>query len=80
MKKFIDTLGLSHDENQCVNEFWSNRFHTYFENIGVDHLYKLQMTTHYCEVLEPSKTATPHEKTETLSQTLLSIGEPELKK
>ncbi len=55
MKKFLGTLGLSHDENQCVNEFWSNLFHTYFEYVGVDHLYKLQMTTHYREVLEPTQ-------------------------
>ena len=80
MKKFLGTLGLSHDENQCVNEFWSHLFHTFFEYVGVDHLYKLQMTTHYREVLEPNKTGTPHEKKEALSQTLLSIGEPELKK
>ena len=80
MTKFVDTLGLSHDVNQCVNEFWSNLFHTYFEYVGVDHLYKLHMTTHYREVLEPNKTGKAREKKETLSQTLLSIGEPELKK
>jgi hypothetical protein len=80
MTKFVDTLGLSHDVNQCVNEFWSNLFHTYFEYVGVDHLYKLQMTTHYREVLEPNKTGKAREKKETLSQTLLSLGEPDLKK
>jgi ubiquitin C-terminal hydrolase len=30
MTKFVDTLGLAHDANQCVNEFWSNLFHTFF--------------------------------------------------
>jgi Ubiquitin carboxyl-terminal hydrolase len=80
MTKFVDTLGLSHDVNQCVNEFWSNLFHTYFEYVGVDHLYMLQMTTHYREVLEPNKTGKAREKKETLSQTLLSLGEPDLKK
>jgi ubiquitin C-terminal hydrolase len=80
MKKFLDALGLSHDTNQCVNEFWSNLFHTYFEYVGVDHLYKVQMTSHYREVLEPNKTGKAREKVETLSQTLLSIGESDLKK
>jgi hypothetical protein len=55
MTKFLDTLGLSHDQNQCDNEFWSNLFHTYFEYVGVDHLYKVQMKSYYCEVLEPNK-------------------------
>ena len=80
MKKFLDALGLSHDTNQCVNEFWSNLFHTYFEYVGVDHLYKVQMTSHYREVLEPNKTGKACEKVETFSQTLLSIGESDLKK
>ncbi len=80
IKKFLDTLGLPHDENQCVNEFWSNLFHTCFEYVGVDHLYKLQMTSHYREVLEPNKKGKAREKVETLSQTLLSIGESDLKK
>jgi hypothetical protein len=40
----------------------------------------LQMTTHYREVLEPNKTGKAREKKETLSQTLLSLGEPDLKK
>ena len=78
-EKFIGTLGLPHDVNQCVNEFWSNLFHTYFEYAEVDHLYKVQMTSHYREVLDPNKTGTAHEKKESLSQTLISIGEPELK-
>jgi len=30
MKKFLNVLGLSHETNLCVNEFWSNLFHTYF--------------------------------------------------
>ena len=80
MKKFLNVLGLSHETNQCVNEFWSNLFHTYFEYVGVDHLYKVQMTSHYREVLEPNKTGKAREKVETLSQTLLSIGESDLKK
>jgi hypothetical protein len=80
MKKFLNTLGLSHDANHCVNEFRSNIFHTYFEYVEVDHLYKLEMTSHYHEVLEPNKTGKAHEKVETLSQTLLSIGESDLKK
>jgi tRNA U34 2-thiouridine synthase MnmA/TrmU len=37
MKKILETLGLPHDVNQCVNEFWSNLFHTYFEYAEVDH-------------------------------------------
>jgi hypothetical protein len=80
VKKFLKLLGLSHETNQCVNEFWSNLFHTYFEYVGVDHLYKLKMTSHYREVLEPNKTGKAREKVETLSQTLLSIGESDLKK
>ena len=80
MKKFLHALGLSHDTNQCVNEFWSNLFHTYFEYVGVDHLYKVQMTSHYRKVLEPNKTGKAREKLETLSQTLLSIGKSDLKK
>ena len=80
MKKFLDTLGLSHKTYQCVNEFWSNLFHTYFEYVGVDHLYEVQITSHYREVLEPNKTGQAREKVETLSQTLLSIGESDLKK
>jgi hypothetical protein len=50
MKKFLETLGLPHDKNQCVNEFWSNLFHTYLEYVGVDHLYKVQplQTENYC--------------------------------
>ena len=80
MTKFLDTLGLAHNANQCVNEFWSNLFHTFFEYVGVDHLYKLQMTSHYREVLESNKTGKAREKVETLSQTLLSIGESDLKK
>ncbi len=80
MKKYLYTLGLSYETNQCVNEFWSNLFHTYFEYVGVDHLYKVQMTSHYCEVLEPNKTGKAREKVETLSQTLLSIGKSDLKK
>jgi hypothetical protein len=62
MTKIVDTLGLSHDVNQCVNKFWSNLFHTYFEYVGVDHLYKLHKTTHYREVLEPNKTGKAREK------------------
>ena len=80
MMKFLNTLGLSHETNRCVNEFWSNLFHTYFECVGVDHLYKLQIISHYREVLEPNKTGKAREKKETLSQTLLSLGEPDLKK
>jgi hypothetical protein len=38
------------------------------------------MTSHYREVLDPNKTGTACEKKETLSQTLSSIWEPELKK
>ena len=80
MKKFLELLGLPHDKNQCVNEFWSNLFHTYLEYAGVDHLYKVQMTSHYREVLDPNKPGTAREKKESLSQTLISIGEPELEK
>jgi len=80
MKKFLELLGLPHDKNQCVNEFWSNLFHTYLEYAGVDHLYKVQMTSHYREVLDPNKPGTAREKKESLSQTLISIGEPELQK
>ena len=62
MKKILKTLGLPHDVNQCVNEFWSNLFHTYFEYAEVDHLYKVQMTSHYREVLDSNKTGTAREK------------------
>jgi hypothetical protein len=72
MTKFIDTLGLSHDENQCVDKCWSNLFHHYFKYIGVDHLCKLQVTPYYHEVLEPNKTGTARERKEAPSQTLLS--------
>jgi len=67
MKKFLNTLGLSHKTNQRVNEFWSNLFHTYYEYVGDDHFYKLQMTSHYREVLEPNKTGKACEIVETLS-------------
>ncbi len=70
MKKFLGTLGLPHDVNQCVNEFWSNLFHTYFEYVRVDHFYKVQMKSHYCEVLDPNKTVTAHEKMKPLHKSL----------
>ena len=38
------------------------------------------MTSHYLEVLESNKTGKAREKVEILSQTLLSIGESDLKK
>jgi hypothetical protein len=73
MKKFIDGLGLSIDENQCVNEFWTNLFHHYFEFIGFDHLYKIQITAFTHEILEPNKTGTPQEIQQTQSASLFSI-------
>ena len=57
-----------------------NFVHPYFEHVGVDHLYKVQTISHYREVLEPNKTGKAREKVEALSQTLLSIGESDLKK
>jgi hypothetical protein len=73
MKRILDTLGLSHDEDQCVNEFRSHLFHTYLKYVG-DHLYKLQMTTHYCEVLEPTKTGTAHEKRNPLTNPSFKVN------
>ena len=52
MKKFVECLGLSPKENQCVNKFWNNFFHNYFEYIEVSHLYRLQITTFYLDVKE----------------------------
>ena len=68
------------EQTNVSMNFGSNLFHTYFEYVGVDYLYKLQMTSHYCEVLEPNKTGKAREKIETVSQTLLSIDESDLKK
>ena len=78
MKKFVECLGLSPKENQCVNESWNNLFHNYFEYIEVSHLYRLQMTTFYLEVLEHNKTGTARERKETLLQNLLTITHPDL--
>ena len=61
VKKLLDGLGLPIDENQCVNECWINLFHHYFEFIGCDHLYKIQVTTYTHEILEPNKMGTPQE-------------------
>ena len=61
IKNILGTLGLSHDENQCVNEFWSNLSHTFLSKSELI-IYKRQMTTHYCEVFEPNKTGTAREK------------------
>ena len=73
MKKFVKCLGLSVHENQCINEFWNNLFHHYFEYIEVSQLYRLQIRTFYLEVLDHNKTGTAREKKEALSQNLLSI-------
>ena len=62
MKKFVKCLGLSVHENQCINEFWNNLFHHYFEYIEVSQLYRLQIRTFYLEVLDHNKTGTAHEK------------------
>ncbi len=59
MKKFVDHLGMSPKENQCVNEFWNNRFQYR------SHLYRLQMTTFYLEVVDHNKTGTACERKET---------------
>lgn len=80
MKKLLDGLGLPIDENQCVNEFWINLFHHYFEFIGFDHLYKIQVTTYTREILEPNKTGTPKEMKKTESAPLLPIILPDLQK
>ena len=73
MKNLVKCLGLDPKENQCINEFWNTLFHNYFEFIGVSHLYRLQVTTFYLEVLDHNKTGTAREKKEALSQNLLSI-------
>ena len=62
MKKFVKCLGLSVHENQCINEFWNNLFHHYFEYIEVSQLYRLQIRTFYLEVLDHNKTGTAREK------------------
>jgi hypothetical protein len=64
MKNF-SMFWTSHETNVSMN--LSNLFHIYFEYVGVDHLYKVQMTSHYCEVLEPNKIGKAREKVETLS-------------
>ncbi len=43
MKKFVDHLGLSPNDNQCFNKLWNNLFHNYFEYIEVSDLYRLQI-------------------------------------
>ena len=80
MKKIVTCLGLSPKENQCVNKFWNNLFHKYFEYIEVSHLYRLQITTFYLEVVEPNKTGMACERKETLPQTLLAITYPDFRK
>ncbi len=80
VKKVLDGLRLPTNENQCVNECWINLFHHYFEFIGFDHLYKIQVTTYTCEILEPNKTGTPKEMKKTESAPLLSIILPDLQK
>ena len=66
MRKFLKTLGLSHQDNQCVNEFWTQHFDKYFQ------YYTVQVTTFVCEVDEPNQTEPAQERKETSPQTLLS--------
>ena len=80
MKKLIDCLGLPIDENQCVNEFWADLFHHYFEFIGFSDLYKIQITAFTREILEPNKTGTPREMKKMQSAPLLTIILPDLQK
>ena len=80
MKKSVECLGLYPKENQCVNKFWNNFFHNYFEYLELSHLYRLQITTFYLEVLDHNKTGTAHEKKVTLPQNLLTTTQPDLRK
>jgi hypothetical protein len=45
----------------------------FFEYVGVDHLYKVQMTSHYCEVLEPNKPGTAREKKKSFHKPLFPL-------
>ena len=80
MKSLLESLGLSMDENQCVNELWIQLFHLYFEYIGFDHLYKVQITTHNREVLDQNKAGKPHEIKNTREEPLLIIDKSDLAK
>lgn len=80
MKKLIDSLGLPIDENQCVNEFWADLFHHYFEFIGFSDLYKIQITEYTREIVGSNKTGTPREMKKTESFSLFSIIIPDLQK
>lgn len=80
VKKIIDCFELPINENQCVNEFWVDLFHHYFEFIGFHHLYKIQVTTYTREILDPNKTGTPREMKKMQSAPLLSIILPDLQK
>lgn len=78
IKKMLDVLGLPSFENKCVNEIWINLFHHYFEYIGFDHLYNVQMTTYNREILEPNKTGKPRESKHTRPEPLLSINHSDI--
>ena len=78
IKRMLDFLGLSSFENKCVNEMWINLFHHYFEYIGFDHLYNVQMTTYNREILEPNKTGKPRESKHTRPEPLLSINHSDI--
>jgi hypothetical protein len=80
IKKMLDFLGLSSFENKCVNEMWINLFHHYFEYIGFDCLYNVQMTTYNREILEPNKTGKPRESKHTRLEPLLSVNHSDIQK
>lgn len=80
MQKMLNALGLSSFENKCVNEMWMNLFHHYFEYIGFQNLYNIQLTTYQRETLEPNKRGKPRESKNTHPEPLLSIDQSDLKK
>lgn len=81
MQKMLNVLGLSSFENKCVNEMWMNLFHHYFEYIGFQNLYNIQLTTYQRETLEPNKRGRkPHESKNTRPEPLLQIDQSDLKK
>lgn len=80
MRRFINALGLSPFDNQCVNEFWSQLFDHYFTYVDGNDCYNVQITTIIREVVEPKKAEKARERKATLPQTLLSISQPDLQK
>jgi len=80
MTRLCNALGLSHTENQCVNECWMILFDHYFDILEVSHLYKLEVITCYhMRLLNPIPKPSLR-KIKNLMQTHLQIGQADLKK